>query len=282
MTVKPQDGSSLARLVAVMQRLLGPGGCPWDREQTLTTLKRYVVEEAYEVCDAVDGLGADADAPVTTADAPTRGADDPAVRALREELGDLVLQAVFASELAAARGWFSLDDVLGAVRDKLERRHPHVFGDASVSGTREVLANWEKLKQAEKAGRGALDGIPRALPALLYALRMGDKAARVGFDWPDPSGPRAKVDEELGELDRAVASGDRDAMEHELGDLLFSVVNLARKLDLDPEGALTRTNQRFARRFRHVEARAREGGRALDQHTLEELDAFWNEAKKTE
>lgn len=282
MSVKAQDGATLPRLAGIMRRLLAPQGCPWDREQTLQTLKRYAIEEAHEVCDAIDGLGPDAQRAVTV-EGPTANAPDSApVMHHREELGDLLLQVVFQSEMAQSLGWFGLDDVVAGISDKLERRHPHVFGDATVAGVDEVLANWEKIKQAEKKDRGALDGIPRALPALAYALRMGDKASRVGFDWPDPKGPRAKVDEELRELDEAIATGDKERVTDELGDALFSLVNLARKLGVDPEEALTRTNRRFASRFRGVEARAKAAGRALDAHTLAELDAYWTDAKRDE
>lgn len=263
-----------------MRRLLGEGGCPWDREQSLASLKRYAVEEAHEVCDAIDGLGPDAKATVTDPAPRALTADDAAVQHHREELGDLLFQVVFQSGLTASWGWFGLDDVIAGISDKLERRHPHVFGDVKAGTAAEVISNWEKLKLAEKKDRGTLDGIPKGLPALAQAHRMGEKAARVGFDWPDRDGPRAKVDEELRELDDAIAGGSRDAIADELGDVLFSLVNLARKLDIDPEEALMRTNRRFALRFRAVEARAKESGRALDAHTLEELDAFWREAKR--
>ena len=282
MPVKPDDGASLPRLAGVMRRLLGEGGCPWDREQTLASLKRFCIEEAHEVCDAIDGLGPDAKATVTDAGPRAHAPDDAAVLHHREELGDLLFQVVFQSGLASSWGWFTLDDVIHGIADKLERRHPHVFGDAKAGTAAEVITAWEKLKLAEKAGRGALDGVPRSLPALSYAQRVGEKAARVGFDWPDAAGPRAKVDEELAEFDRAVTSGDKEAIADELGDLLFSVVNLARKHNVDPEDALARTNRRFAERFRGVEARAKEAGRALDAHTLEELDAYWNAAKADE
>ena len=231
---------------------------------------------------AIDGLGADARVPVTAAGPRTLGPEATAVLHHREELGDLLFQVVFQSGLAASWGWFTLDEVIAGIADKLERRHPHVFGEATAGTAAEVIASWEKLKLAEKAGRGALDGVPRSLPALSYALRVGEKAARVGFDWPDPDGPRAKVDEELGEFDRAVTAGERDAMVDELGDLLFSVVNLARKHGIDPEEALVRTNRRFAARFRDVEARARAAGRSLDAHSLAELDAYWTAAKAAE
>ncbi len=282
MSVKPPSTSPVARLVSVMQRLLASDGCPWDREQTLSTLKRYSVEEAFEVCDAIDGLGDDAKRAITQSGEVTRRADDPAVLHHREELGDLLLQVVFQSELARAFGWFTLEHVVHDICEKMERRHPHVFGDEKVDGSAEVLSNWEKLKLAEKKGRGLLEGIPRGMPALLFALRMGDKASRVGFDWPDATGPRARIDEELAEFDAAVASGDREAMTDELGDVLFSVVNTARKQGIDPEDALTRCNRRFASRFARVEALAKADGRAIDAHSEAELEAYWQQAKADE
>lgn len=248
----------MPRLVEIMQRLLAPNGCPWDREQTLETLRPYVIEEAHEVVDAID-----------------RGAPDE----LREELGDLLLQIVFQAELARAQGWFGPDDVVAAICEKLVRRHPHVFGDQKVSGTAEVLANWEKIKAREKEGRGVLDGVPKALPGLLRASRMGEKAARVGFDWPDLTGARAKVDEELAELDEAVRGGDRERVEHELGDVLFSLVSVARKLDVDPEAALRGTLERFAQRVRWVENQAKQNGQDLAALDEAQLDALWREAK---
>ena len=254
----PQDGSTLPRLVEIMQRLLAPGGCPWDREQTLETLRNYVIEEAHEVVEAID-----------------RGQPEE----LREELGDLLLQVVFQSELAQAQGWFGPDDVVAGICDKLVRRHPHVFGEVAVEGSEQVVDNWEAIKAREKQGRGVLDGVPVALPALLRAVRVGDKAARVGFDWPDGAGARAKVDEELGELDRAIEGGERAAIEHELGDLLFSVANYARKLDIDPESALRGTLGRFTERVRGVEADARARGVDLDTLSPAELDALWEAAK---
>ena len=282
MSVKAQDGATLVRLAGIMRRLLAPQGCPWDREQTLATLKRYAIEEAHEVCEAIDGLGVDARRNVTDASPTANAPDSAAVMHHREELGDLLFQVVFQTGLASEWGWFGLDDVVAGIADKLERRHPHVFGDAVAGTADEVIARWEKIKLAEKKDRGALDGVPRGLPALAFALRMGDKAARVGFDWPDAAGPRAKVDEELREFDEALASGDRERAADELGDVLFSIVNVARKAGIDPEDALSRTNRRFAARFRGVEARAKADGRPLDAHTLAELDAYWDAAKRDE
>jgi tetrapyrrole methylase family protein/MazG family protein/ATP diphosphatase len=256
-----QDGSTLPRLVKIMQRLLAPGGCPWDREQSLQSLRSYVIEEAHEVVDAID-----------------RDSRDD----LREELGDLLLQIVFQAELARARGGFGPDDVVAGICDKLVRRHPHVFGDLEVSGASEVVANWEQIKAIEKADRGALDGVPVALPALLRAVRVGEKAARVGFDWPDGQGARDKIDEELAELDAALARSDEPAAERELGDVLFAIANLARKRSLDPEAALRGTLARFTERVRSVEAMARDQGRAVRDYGPEELDGLWESVKQSE
>jgi tetrapyrrole methylase family protein/MazG family protein len=278
MSDKTQRGVRLLRLISVMDRLLADGGCPWDREQTLHSLKRFAVEEAHEVGEAIDGLGEAGHRDVRSAPGPRP--DEAAVAHHREELGDLLFQVVFQSGLTERFGWFTVDDVVDGIADKLERRHPHVFGDATAGTATEVVANWERIKLAEKHGRGALDGVPRSLPALLYALRVGEKAARVGFDWPDARGPREKITEELAELDAACAGGEPAEIRAELGDVLFSVVNLARKLGVDPEDALAQTNARFAKRFRGVESRAKADGRALSDHTLAELDAYWDAAKR--
>lgn len=265
-----QAGQTFPRLVELMQRLLAPDGCPWDREQSLETLRRYVLEEACEVIDAIDS--------------GDRGE-------LRGELGDLLLQVVFQAELARKEGAFGPDDVVAAICEKLVRRHPHVFAGATVSGAGEVLQNWERIKAAERAGqpeKGVLSGVPRSLPALTRAQRVGEKVARVGFDWPDARGSRDKVEEELRELDEAIASGEKERAEEELGDVLFALVNLARHAGIDAEGALRRTTDKFSRRFGHVEGRVREvhGGwptsSADDRLTLEELDGYWAEAKRRE
>ena len=258
-----QEGVTVARLVGVMRRLLAPDGCPWDREQTFESLRKYVLEEACEVIDAIDKK-------------------DRA--GLREELGDLLLQVVFQAELARREGVFGIDDVVAGIVDKLVTRHPHVFGHLDAE---EVLANWEKQKAIEKKGRGILGGVPRSLPALTRAQRIGEKVSRVGFDWDDKAGSRAKIAEEMAELDAAIASGDANAIEDEMGDVLFALVNLSRHLDLDAEGALRRTIDKFTRRFSHVEKRVAEvhGGWG-DPSTgdanlpLEVLDGYWNEAKE--
>jgi tetrapyrrole methylase family protein/MazG family protein/ATP diphosphatase len=260
-----QDGSTLPRLVALMQRLLSPDGCPWDREQSLETLRKYVLEEACEVIDAIDSGNHDA---------------------LREELGDLLLQIVFQAELARREGQFALDDVVEGIVAKLVARHPHVFGHLTAKDADEVLRNWEKLKAQEKGQRGVLGGVPRAMPALTRAQRVGEKVARVGFDWKDARGSRTKVDEEIGELDQAVASGDKEAIEEELGDVLFALVNLSRHVGVDAEGALRRTIDKFTSRFAHVEMRVRENhggwgaaGGGEEHLPLETLDRYWEEAK---
>jgi len=261
-------GSSLSRLVEIMDRLLAPGGCPWDREQTLATLVPYLVEETYEVVDALaDG--------------------DPADH--REELGDLLLQIVFQSELRFAEGQFGIDDVQRGIVEKLVRRHPHVFGEVEVSGSDEVLSNWDKIKKQEYGDRGVLAGLPASFPALARAQRMSEKVSKVGFDWPDARGSRDKVSEELGELDEAVAGGDPERIESELGDVLFALVNFARHHGVNAELALRKTADRFSRRFAHVEQRVQDehGGFPRDQQgkptrgiALETLDAYWDEAKE--
>jgi tetrapyrrole methylase family protein/MazG family protein len=263
-----QTGEAVSALVGLMQRLLAPDGCPWDREQTLQTLIPYLVEETYEVVDAVAGGDVDEH---------------------REELGDLLLQVVFQAELRHAEGAFGIDDVARGIVDKLIRRHPHVFGDVKAQTSDEALASWARLKAEEKARKppratppSALDGIPRSAPALLRASRAGEKAGAVGFDWPDAAGPRQKVDEELAELDQAITTGDRTRIEHELGDTLFALVNLTRKLGLDAESALRSATDRFAHRFAFIETTLASEGRAVRDAGSEELDRLWEEAKRRE
>jgi nucleoside triphosphate diphosphatase len=267
--VSRQRGETFPRLVELMQRLLAPDGCPWDREQNFASLRRYVLEEACEVIDAIDG-----------------GDAEP----LQEELGDLTLQVVFLSELARKAHGFGPDDVIRGICEKLVRRHPHVFADGEVDGADGVARQWERIKEGEKGPRALLDGVPRSLPPLLRAHQLSERVSRVGFDWPDAQGSRAKVQEELAELDQAIAAGDERGMEAELGDLLFALVNLARQHGLDAGTALAGTCDRFARRFAHVEARVRDehGGWPRDAQgkptrgiELERLDAYWDEAKRT-
>jgi MazG family protein len=261
-----QDGATIVRLVGVMRRLLAPDGCPWDREQSFETLRKYALEEACEVIDAIDS-------------------GDRA--ALCEELGDLLLQVVFQAELARSEGSFGIDDVVAGIVDKLVKRHPHVFGDLEARDADEVLRNWEKLKAQEKGQRGILAGVPRSMPALTRAQRIGEKVSRVGFDWEDAAGSRTKVAEEIGELDRAIEQGDAHAIEEETGDVLFALVNLSRHLGVDAEAALRRTIDKFTARFAHVEQRVREeqggwgeAGGGEKHLPLEVLDGYWEEAKR--
>ncbi len=265
-----QEGATYPSLVALMRRLLATDGCPWDREQDYASIRRYVLEEACEVIDAID-------------------AQD--YEGLKEELGDLALQVVFLGELARREGRFGPDDVVRSIVEKLVRRHPHVFGDTQVEGSEEVLRNWETIKAEEKKNRGVLEGVPRSLPALQRAQRMSEKVSRVGFDWPDGRGSRAKLNEELDELDIAVESGEKAQIEFELGDVLFALVNLARHHGIDAETALRGTADRFARRFGHVEQRVKErhggfargpDGKPLPGPPLDVLDRYWDEAKELE
>lgn len=246
------------RLEFIMELLRGPDGCPWDRKQTLVTLKPYLIEEAYEALDAID---------------------ENDMEALRGELGDVLLQVVFQAQLTREQGLFGLDDVARAICDKLVHRHPHVFGEVEADTSEQVLKNWERIKT--KDGRRALEGIPKQLPALQKAHRIGEKVSRLGFDWPkgDWRGPLGKVAEEVQEL---VEADDDQARFHELGDVLFAVANIARRLGIDPEDALQACNNRFATRFSHVEARLAEQGRKPQDATLEEMDLLWNEAKEHE
>jgi MazG family protein len=253
-----QRGETYPRLIELMQRLLAPDGCPWDREQTFASLRRYVLEEAAEVADAIDRA------------APTE---------LCDELGDLLFQVAFLGELARAEGHFGPDDVVASIVDKLVRRHPHVFAEGEHDP-----GQWERIKREErraqgKSERGALDAVPRSLPALSRGQRLGAEAAKVGFDWPDARGPREKVDEELAELDQALASGDADRVEAELGDVLFAIVNVARHAGVDPEIALHRTLRTFSTRFAEVERRAREEHGGVEAADLDTLERYWQSAK---
>lgn len=256
---KTETGRRFVELLSVMARLRDDRGCPWDREQTRQSLRPFLVEEAYEVLEALDG-------------------DDP--RRLMEELGDLLFQVVFHAQIARERGEFSMSDLLGALIDKMVRRHPHVFGDRSVGSAAEALAQWEAIKQAEGGpGRSALHGLPRSLPGLLRAQRIQHRASRVGFDWQDPLAALEKVREEVGELDAALHAGDTEAAAAELGDLLFAAVNVARLAGADAEAALQGAVERFRERFQHMEDAANESGRALRSLTLDEMERLWMEAK---
>ncbi|GAB4295753.1 MAG: nucleoside triphosphate pyrophosphohydrolase [Desulfuromonadia bacterium] len=261
--MKSIETNGFDRLVAIMERLRNPGGCPWDAEQTHESLKRYLLEECYEVLEAIDQQN-----------------DEH----LKEELGDLLLQSVFHASIAAARGAFTINDVIDAITEKLIRRHPHVFGDMVIRTSGEQLENWEKIKRSEKKGErsSALAGVPPHLPSLLRAQKVTEKASRVGFDWSSVDQVMEKVLEELHEFEDAIADGDQRRMEEELGDLLFSIVNLGRFLSLDPEDALRKTIDKFTRRFSHIESGLVSMGRSLHEATLEEMEALWIEAKEAE
>ena len=259
-------GEGFERLVRLMRRLRAEDGCAWDREQTLESLRPFVIEETYEVVDAID-----------------RGDPD----SLRDELGDFLLEAVFLAQISAERGDFDIADSLRAICDKLVRRHPHVFGEQAGASRSpdagEVKQQWEKIKAEEQrtAGRAPslLGSIPESLPALLRAYRLGKRAATVGFDWSDTRGVEAKVAEELAELAEARAKGSAADVEEEVGDLLFAVANLARHLGADPESALRAANRKFSNRFAAMESRLQEGGVALRDATLEQMEAEWARVK---
>ena len=264
--------TGIERLHEIMTRLRDPErGCPWDREQTLESLKPCVLEETHELLAAMDRP------------------DDKANYI--EELGDVLLQVMFQSVMAEQEGRFTFDDVANAISDKLVHRHPHVFGSVDAKDSATVLRNWEQIKQMEhrkESRHSALDGVPAALPGLLKAQRTQEKAARVGFDWKDAKGPMDKIEEELGELKAEIAlrksakPADSVRVKEELGDLVFAVCNLARHLGVDAESAVELTTSRFSRRFRAVEQGAKESGRALRDMTLDEMDALWEEAKRKE
>ena len=259
------EGHPFDALRALSARLRAPDGCPWDREQTLESLKTYIIEEAYEVVDAVSD-------------------EDPSK--LAGELGDLLFQIVFAAQIAREQGWFDIEEVCRRIHAKMVYRHPHVFGDVEVSGASEVVRNWEALKSREHQARGALAGVPRQLPGLLKALRITEKAAALGFDWERASDVMAKLEEEVKELAAELgpdpAARAREGVREELGDVLFVLANLARQLGIDPEAALQGANEKFIRRFASMEDQARARGVALGSLTLAELDALWEVAKRGE
>lgn len=256
-------------LVDLVRTLRAPDGCPWDREQTFETLRPMIVEEAYEVVEAIED-------------------GDPAKMA--EELGDLLFQIVFCGQIGVDLGQFDVRDVITAIHTKMVRRHPHVFSDVVIETAGDVLKNWDDLKRNERkaAGRehpkGLLDSVAKHLPALLEAHSLTDRASRVGFDWPDIDPVLEKLDEELAELRHEIGQEERnrERVESEVGDLLFAAVNVARHLGVDPETALKNTNRKFRRRFSHVERRVEEQGTSMKEATLEEMDGYWNEAKADE
>ncbi len=253
------------KLVVLMETLRGPDGCPWDREQTRESLKPMLIEEAYEVLEALDGSDAEE---------------------LREELGDLLFQVIFHSQIAQEKKEFDIYDVCRELYLKMVRRHPHVFGDETIADSKDLLRNWEEIKVAEKkqAGRkvrkrSLLDGIPKKLPALYRTHQITAKAARVGFDWPDLEGVRQKCLEEFAELDEALENGNPERVKEEVGDLIFTVLNVARMLEIDPETALQGANRKFVGRFKSMERHFENQGRALKEIPPEEMEEFWQRAK---
>lgn len=265
-TLRPmEDASPFSRLVDLCERLRSPGGCPWDREQTLETLRTYILEEAYEVVDAI-----------TAADHEM----------LVGELGDLLFQIVFVAQIAREQGWFDVGEVCRRIHAKMVRRHPHVFGEVEVNSAAQVVRNWEAIKQGEGRSGGALAGVPRSLPALLKALRITEKAAALGFDWERVEDVVGKLQEEVSELaaELSVAPGEqrRARVREEFGDVLFAMANLARQLALDPEVALQEANDKFSRRFGRMEEFAAGRGLTLAGLSLDRLDELWNEAKREE
>ena len=254
----------IERLLALMARLRDPqAGCPWDREQSFTTIAPYTIEEAYEVADAIQKQD---------------------LSALRDELGDLLFQVVFHAQMAKEAGAFDFDAVVDAICNKMELRHPHIFGDARVESAAAQTTAWEAHKKTERDRQGAnvLDGVPVALPALTRASKLGKRAAQVGFDWPDVHGALEKLNEETHELRRAIdAANDRAHIEDEVGDVLFCVTNVCRYLHIDPEEALRRANTKFERRFGYVERQLKAQGRKPEEATLDEMEALWQEGKKS-
>jgi len=263
----PEDsgtaGQKLQQLIEIMARLRAPDGCPWDREQNFDTIRKFTVEETYEVLDEIDRRDWDG---------------------LREELGDFMLQAVFYAQMAAEEDRFTIADCLDAINEKLIRRHPHIFGEETARTGDEVLKLWEAVKTEEKRGKaeapkGMLDGIPRAQPALIEAQQISSRAARAGFDWNNSDDVIAKLEEEIAEFRAAREAGSADQMEDELGDLMFTIVNLARFAKVDPEQALRRTNAKFRKRFGYVEGRLAEQGDTVKGTSIDRLEALWQEAK---
>ena len=251
-------------LVALMARLRGPDGCPWDRKQTPESLKPFLVEECYEVIDALD---------------------EGSPAKVKEELGDLLFQIIFHARIAEERGQFAIQDVIAANIEKMVRRHPHVYGDADLSTDKEVLANWEEIKKKEKGYEertSVLEGVPRHLPSLLRAHSLQERAARVGFDWSRIEEALPKLDEEIAEFKESLQKEDPAGIEEELGDIFFMLVNISRFLGVNPEDALRKTISKFIRRFRYIEEHAADAGRTLGDMTLDQMEQLWQESKRKE
>jgi len=264
MKEKNNNSTSFIKLIEIMKKLLDPEGCPWDREQTHQSLKPYLIEEAYEFFEAIDNKNKEE---------------------MKEELGDLLLQIVFHSELASRMGNFTIEDVIEGICNKLIHRHPHVFGDLDVKSSQEVLENWENIKKREKNRKkqsknsSVLDGIPKNMPSLTLASRIQERASNVGFDWDNILDVWAKVKEEYNELHIELNKGNSEKIEEEFGDLIFALVNLFRFLKINPEYALRKSVMKFDQRFRYIEEKARENGQNLKDMSLSEMDKYWNESK---
>ncbi len=261
--MKELDGN-ISELIEIIKRLRAPDGCPWDREQTPVSVKKYIVEEAYELIDAIDD-------------------NDP--REVAEELGDLIFMLLFVARIYEENGALNLEDVIKGAARKMIRRHPHIFGDVQVKDSKDVIANWQAIKAEEARDKGtrhsALGNLPRALPALQRAFRLGERASRVGFDWKEADDVLEKLHEEEGELRAAIRSGDEKELRQETGDLLFTVANLARKLGVNPEEVLQEANSRFSKRFHAMETLLRDQGKDLNECSLEEMDKAWEQVKDT-
>jgi MazG family protein len=258
------QNKTLEDLTALVHTLRGPSGCPWDREQNTSDMKSYLTGELYELLDAIDQGNA---------------------LKVKEEAGDLLFLIIFLVDIYRERGEFDINEVMTAIRDKMIRRHPHVFGNTQVKGSQEVKTNWRQIKREEGkpvSDDSLLDVIPDYLPALVQAQSLTSKASRVGFDWSHPQQIISKIEEETGELKTCITDNEKHALEHELGDLLFSVVNLARFMDIDAEKALRKTNHKFICRFQYIEHSLRNAGKSIEHTSLEEMDRLWEEAKKQE
>lgn len=262
----PMSGEKFEKLIGIMARLRAPGGCPWDREQTLESLRPYLVEETYEALDAIERKD---------------------WGHLSEELGDVLLQVVFQAQIAHEEGLFEIDDVIDSISEKLVRRHPHVFGEDCIDSPEQVVVRWEEIKAQEKAAKSAtetdgllLESVSRHQPALLEAYEVGKKAAKTGFDWSRLEDLLSKLNEEQAEISEAVATEDRDAIEDEVGDLLFMAVNISRYLKIHPEMALRRANEKFRQRFAHIERSLHQQGRTLEQASIDEMETLWQRAKR--
>ena len=261
MNAQNGQNNPLQRLVELMATLRGPDGCPWDRKQTPESLKPFLVEECYEVVDAIEeGVPAK----------------------VRDELGDLLFQIIFHARIAEEAGQFTINDVITAIHEKMTRRHPHVFGDDKLSTDKEVLSNWEEIKRKEKGHedrKSILEGVPKELPSLLRAHRLQERAARVGFDWAHLNEAMPKLDEEIAEFKESLKSEDAGKIEEELGDVFFMLVNISRFLGVNPEDALRKTISKFIHRFRYIEEHAEQAGRSLNDMTLDEMERLWQESK---